>query len=153
MGKKLDGREVVAALLEVSAGAELGLAEDSVRTEVRKPLVASVDVASAAAASVVLPSVAVDSVGDASVVDGSVKGASVAVVSSATELGKAESLVRVVFEGITMPGNPVIVEAAEVTSVESAEDTADASRVADVGEIGGIGSLVVVSKGAASSTA
>lgn len=96
MGKKPDGREVIAAL-DVSATAELALVEDSITTEARNPLVAEVDVASAVAVSVV---------------DGSV-----AVVSSATELGNAESSATAVFEAIRLDELSVAV-AAEVTSVD-----------------------------------
>ena len=85
-------------------------------------------------------------------VDASVIEASIAVVSSATELGGAKSSPTVVFEGKRLE-NAVVAVGAEVASAKSAEDTTDASRVADVWEIKGTSSLVVVSRGAASSTA
>lgn len=101
MGKKPGGREVTAAL-EVSAVAELALAEDSVMTEVRYPLVAAVDVASAPAVSFLAVSVA-----DASVV----------VVSSATELVEAGSSATAVLEASRLDNSAVDI-AAEVTSVD-----------------------------------
>lgn len=101
MGKKPAGREVIAAL-EVSAVAELALAEDSVITEVRNPLLVVVDVVSAPAVSV--PAV---SVADASVV----------VVSSATEFVEAGSSATAVLEASRLDNSAVDI-AAEVTSVD-----------------------------------
>lgn len=132
MGKNPDGREVIAALV-VCAAAELGLVEDSVRTEVRKPLMASVDVASATAVSVVL--------------------ASVAVFSSATELGKVESSETTALEEIRLDNSRVDV-GVEVTSVvDSSDDTTDVSAVVEASGIREISPLVVVTGEAASSTA
>lgn len=125
----------MAALVVSATAVELALAKDSVTIEVRNPLLgASADIVSTVAVSVVL--------------------SSVAVVSSATELDKAEVPEIAVVE-TTRLGNSVVAGAAEVTSLDGTKDRdgSDASAVVDDVGIKGISSLVGVTRPVASSTA
>lgn len=125
----------MAALVVSAAAVELTLAKDLVTTEVRNPLLG--------------PSADVVSTGAVSVAE-----ASVAVVSSATELGKAEPSEMAVVDTITLD-NSVVVGAVEVTSLDSTKDggSSDDSAVVDAVGMSGISSLVAVTRPAASSTA